>query len=105
MKEAPQFTYADIKLDDIPYNRRKWYFTGAMISTLSPLIDHLYDNHDFERLLRKHKVLHKNSFTDTESCQFWAYFSSEKAAHNFIDRLNKFLKKAWEFKQNNFLTP
>lgn len=105
MKEPPQFTYDDISYDDVPYDRRKWFFTGAMISATSPLLDHLDSNYDFERLLRKHKVLRKNNKTDTEMCQFWVYFSSKKAGENFIDRLNKFLQKAWEFKQDNFLTP
>tara|TARA_R100001244_G_scaffold104496_2_gene77514 strand:- start:1752 stop:2012 length:261 start_codon:yes stop_codon:yes gene_type:complete len=57
------------------------------------LFSHLDSNYDIEDILRKHKVLRKNQYTDSEYCQFWAYFSTKKVAENFIKRYNEFIKK------------
>ena len=50
-------------------------------------------NYDVEEKLFKHKVLRKNTKTDSEYSQFWAYFSTLKAAQNFVKRFNKLVEK------------
>lgn len=88
---VPQFEEED--LDGPKEWDKRYSFHGAMISMCSPFLDGIYDNYAFEDRLRKAKVLRKNSQTDTESCEFWAYFSTKKAGLAFVERLNKYLRK------------
>jgi hypothetical protein len=90
-QSVPQFDEFDLS-EPTDYCK-DWTFHGAMISTCSPVLDDLDDNHDFEARLRRAKVLRKNNRTDTESCEFWAYFSSQKAGMAFVERLNEYLRQ------------
>jgi hypothetical protein len=94
LDRVPQFDESDLDEPSREYGLKDWTFTGAMISTCAPLFDEGdMDNHDFEAVLRRKKVLRKNNRTDSESCQFWAYFSSKKSAMAFVARLNEYLAK------------
>lgn len=91
-EQIRQFEVSDLNKPS-RFDRRR-SFCGPMISTCAPLFDDIrdMDNHDFERKLRDAGVLRKNSQTDTESCEFWAYFSTAKAGEAFIKRLNSYLR-------------
>jgi hypothetical protein len=43
--------------------------------------------------LKKEKVLLPKTSEDSEYCQFFAYFSTKKAAENFIKRLADYVEK------------
>ena len=73
-------------------DKHPFMFTCAMISTCSPLFDHLDSNYDVEDLLIKEKVVRGGS-TDSESCQMFIYFSTRNAGEAFINRLNLYLQK------------
>jgi hypothetical protein len=89
----PQFDESD--LDEPTSWHKEWMFHGAMISRCSPLFDDIpyMDNYAFEKKLRMAGVLRGNNRTDTESCEFWAYFSTKKAGMAFVERLNGYLRK------------
>jgi len=53
-----------------------------------------YDsNYDIVDKLKEVGVLKPNTSEDSEFCQFFAYFSTKKAAENFIKRLTKYVEK------------
>ena len=66
-----------------------FFFTGAMCSV--PGLQHCEDNHEVTEVLKKARVI--RTTTDPEMCATWVYFKSLKAAHNFIDRLNEYIRK------------
>jgi hypothetical protein len=77
-----------------------WYLDCGMCSTFPEAFDKCGSNYEVESILRKHKVIRKDSKTDTESCALVVIFSTEKAGVNFIGRLNKFLEKVYTMKSN-----
>ena len=72
-----------------PGERIEYQYQNAMCSAYPGLFDDCDGNHDVEQKLRDAKVIRKNNKTDTEDCQFHIYFSTEKAAHAFVDRFNE----------------
>jgi hypothetical protein len=64
----------------------------------------LESNYDIQCLLKKHGVLNKRTKTDSEYSQFWAYFSTKKAAENFKERLIKYVMERHEYIFNEPLT-
>ena len=75
------------------YQKKIWYFGCAMISTCSPAFDHLEDNYEvYEELSTAGVIHHRNTCMEAESCELYGDFFSQKAANNFIDRLNDYLK-------------
>ena len=69
-----------------PSDGKRWTVTGDL---RGGVLSHYDSNYEIEEVLRKHKVLRKATVTDSEYSQFWGYFSTEKAAKNFINRFNK----------------
>lgn len=94
---AKQFTDGSI-VDRRDYcdDEYRYYFSGAMVSTCSPLLDDCDDNHDVTRLLKKHKVVRKGTMCDPESCSVYFNFKTKSAAQSFIKRLNTFLHKRYD---------
>lgn len=83
---VPQFTAKSL----CSMGDGSWFFSCAMISTCEPLLDDCEDNHDVEaRLLREGVVTHDE--TDSESCEFCAYFQDHIDAKAFIKKLNTYL--------------
>jgi hypothetical protein len=53
-----------------------------------------YDsNYDIVDKLKEANVLKPKTSEDSEYCQFFAYFSTKKAAENFIKRLTDYVEK------------
>jgi len=50
-------------------------------------------NYDVVERLKQNKVLSSKTSEDSEYCQFFAYFSTKKAAENFIKRLADYVNK------------
>lgn len=73
-------------------DRAYWYFNGSMIGWCQPLFNHLDCNWEVERELRRAKVIHPRTRTDTESCEMHVSFSSENAARNFVARFNAYMQ-------------
>jgi hypothetical protein len=98
---AKQFDESSIYDMGSEYNGRgRFYFSGAMVSTCTPLLDDCDDNYDVANLLREHKVIRKGTLPDTESCDINLGFKTKRAAQSFIKRLNAFLRKRYEEVQN-----
>lgn len=89
--EAPQFSYDDVRRDDI---RDCYMFTAAMISACDPLFDGCHSNYGVEDKLQEARVIRTD--TDSESCQMFVFFSTRKTGENFIDRLNEYLEERAE---------
>ena len=73
-----------------------WLFTCSMVSQCDPLFDSCYDNHDVASRLEKAGVIDGTCTNDSESCQMFVNFKSEKDGLAFLDRLNKYLVKKTE---------
>ena len=71
-------------------DRSDWTVTGDL---RGGIFENEESNYDVEEKLFKHKVLRKNAKTDSEYSQFWAYFSTLKAAQNFVKRFNKLVER------------
>ena len=70
--------------------RDDWTVTGDL---RGGIFENEESNYDVEEILFKHKVLRKNTKTDSEYSQFWAYFSTKTSAENFIKRFNKLVER------------
>lgn len=102
-----------VQLDDSYVHRKlnldeggeEWGISCSLVEHLFPLFNG-YNNHEVAEILRKHKVIprggevggdeeeHDETF-DTEFSCFYAYFKTEKAAQQFLWRLNKWLRENW----------
>ena len=63
------------------------------LGNAAPIVPGDMDCYDiYDRLLNA-GVVTKRTDADNESCCMYIYFSTRKAGENFIDRLNKYLRK------------
>ena len=72
------------------YNK-KWTVTGDLTSLET--FENSDSNYDVRDKLIENNVLDKRTDEDSESCQFYAYFSTKKSAENFLKRLAKYVEK------------
>ena len=86
------FSYDHIT--DIDYGSGTEYFFDSSLSWLfrKKGIGSFEDNYEVENALVKARVIQRRQ-CDSESCAFVANFKTKKAAHNFIDRLNKWVEE------------
>lgn len=85
----PQFTIYDCD-EPSDYNP-KWTFTASMVGTCEPLFNECDSNYEVEEKLRKAKVIHPKTESDSESCQMFIYLSNRKSCEKFVERLNAYL--------------
>ena len=69
----------------------KWTVTANLCGLET--FENCQSNYDVVDRLKKEKVLLPKTSEDSEYCQFFAYFSTKKAAENFIKRLGDYVEK------------
>ncbi len=69
----------------------KWTVTADLTSLET--FENCSSNYDVVERLKENKVLSPKTSEDSEYCQFFAYFSTKKAAENFIKRLGEYVEK------------
>jgi hypothetical protein len=69
----------------------KWTVTANLCGLET--FENCESNYDVVDRLKKEKVLLPKTIEDSEYCQFFAYFSTKKAAENFIKRLGDYVEK------------
>ena len=69
----------------------KWTVTADLRGLET--FDNCESNYDIVERLQREKVLSPKTSEDSEYCQFFAYFSTKKAAENFIKRLGEYVEK------------
>lgn len=84
--------YEDIKSnerDREPGERKEWSYSNAFCSAFPALFGDCDSNYEVCDVLVKAGVLSKRNKFDAETCCLYLFFGSEKAAHAFVDRFNK----------------
>ena len=94
--ETPQFGEDDLSHADWDTGGWPWYFTAAMVSTCSPVLDACNDNYDVRDLLKKARVITQGNDEDSESCQMFVNFRDKRMGLSFIRRLNAYLVRKAE---------
>ena len=69
----------------------KWTVTANLCGLET--FENCQSNYDVVERLKENKVLSPKTSEDSEYCQFFAYFSTKKAAENFIKRLGDYVEK------------
>jgi len=69
----------------------KWTVTANLCGLET--FENCQSNYDVVDRLKENKVLSPKTSEDSEYCQFFAYFSTKKAAENFIKRLADYVEK------------
>ena len=88
---TPQFDEDDLSHADWYTGGWPWYFTAAMVSTCSPLLDDCDDNYEVRDRLKAAKVISRGNDEDSESCQMFVNFRDKRMGLSFVRRLNKYL--------------
>jgi hypothetical protein len=103
---AKQFNHSVIrKHESYSGDKTYWLFDCSMVSSCGPIFRDCDSNYEVEAVLRKAHVLRKNSNTDTETCALVVMFSTEKAGHAFIDRLNAYLVEQFAKLPPGYVSP
>jgi hypothetical protein len=87
--------YMSYTIDKIVPVKYEWDDKWTVTANLCGLetFENCQSNYDVVDRLKKEKVLLPKTSEDSEYCQFFAYFSTKKAAENFIKRLGDYVEK------------
>lgn len=75
------------------YEGEKNWTVTADLRGMETFYPNFESNYEIVDKLKEAKVLSEKTSEDSEYCQFFAYFSTKKAADNFIKRLCDYVEK------------